>query len=248
MVRIDLKENERIDSLQRNGYSIIQDSTRFCFGMDAVLLSEFVNLKKGDEVVDLCTGTGVIAILLAAKTNASHFTGVEIQEEMAQMAERSVIMNGLQDRIDIICNDLCKAGDYLKKGHYDAVTINPPYMVPGKALINPDESKAIARHEIKCTLQDCLNSAGILLKNGGRFFMVHKCERLDEIIVKMKKACIEPKRLRVVYPTIESEPNMILIEGRKASNPGMRIEKPLIIYDANGVYSPEVSKIYEGSQ
>ena len=240
-----LKENERIDSLQRNGYSIIQDSTRFCFGMDAVLLTEFVKLKKGDKVIDLCTGTGVIPILLCAKSEAAHFCAVEIQKESADMAKRSVELNELEEKIDVLCEDLNNLKGVFDNASFDAVTVNPPYMIPGKALVNPDESKAIARHEIKCTLRDVLSESSRLLKNGGKFFMVHKPERLDEIIVTMKDLKIEPKRLRIVYPKIDSKPNMILIEGAKCANAGMIIEKPLIIYDESGVYTPEVSKIYE---
>ena len=240
-----LKENERIDSLQRNGYSIIQDSTRFCFGMDAVLLTEFVKLKKGDKVIDLCTGTGVIPILLCAKSEAAHFSGVEIQKESADMAKRSVELNELEEKIDVLCEDLNNLKGVFDNASFDAVTVNPPYMIPGNALVNPDESKAIARHEIKCTLRDVLSESSRLLKNGGKFFMVHKPERLDEIIVTMKDLKIEPKRLRIVYPKIDSKPNMILIEGAKCANAGMIIEKPLIIYDESGVYTPEVSKIYE---
>lgn len=240
-----LKENERIDSLQRNGYSIIQDSTRFCFGMDAVLLSEFVKVKKGDEVLDLCTGTGVIPILLCAKTEGKHFTAVEIQPEVADMATRSVIMNNLCERIEVICADLRDSKEIFKGNEFDVVTVNPPYMVVSGALVNPDESKAIARHEIKCTLDDVLCQSARLLKSNGHFFMVHKPERLAEIILKMKENKIEPKRLRIVYPRVESEPNMILIEGTKGGNPGLKLERPLIIYDSEGKYMPEVSKIYE---
>ena len=240
-----LKENERIDSLQRNGYSIIQNSTRFCFGMDAVLLTEFVNLKKGDRVIDLCTGTGVIPILLCAKSQAEHFEAVEIQEETADMAKRSVILNNLEDRIDVKCEDLNNLKSVFENASFDAVTVNPPYMIPGKALVNPDESKAIARHEIKCTLRDVLSESSRLLKNGGKLFMVHKPERLDEIIVAMKEVKLEPKRLRIVYPRIDSKPNMILIEGAKCANAGMIVEKPLIIYDESGKYTREVAKIYE---
>lgn len=240
-----LKENERIDSLQRNGYSIIQNSTRFCFGMDAVLLTEFVNLKKGDRVIDLCTGTGVIPILLCAKSQAEHFEAVEIQEETADMAKRSVILNNLEDRIDVKCEDLNNLKSVFENASFDAVTVNPPYMIPGKALVNPDESKAIARHEIKCTLRDVLSESSRLLKNGGKLFMVHKPERLDEIIVAMKEVRLEPKRLRIVYPRIDSKPNMILIEGAKCANAGMIVEKPLIIYDESGKYTREVAKIYE---
>ena len=240
-----LKENERIDSLQRNGYSIIQNSTRFCFGMDAVLLTEFVNLKKGDRVIDLCTGTGVIPILLCAKSQAEHFEAVEIQEETADMAKRSVILNNLEDRIDVKCEDLNNLKSVFENASFEAVTVNPPYMIPGKAIVNPDESKAIARHEIKCTLNDVLSESSRLLKNGGKLFMVHKPERLDEIIVAMKEVKLEPKRLRIVYPRIDSKPNMILIEGAKCANAGMIVEKPLIIYDESGKYTREVAKIYE---
>ena len=242
---VKLFENERIDSLQRNGYSIIQNSTRFCFGMDAVLLTEFVNLKKGDKVCDLCTGTGVIPILLSAKSEAAHFDALEIQKEIADMASRSVAMNELEEKVRVICGNLCDYKVLFKSNSYDALTVNPPYMIPGKALSNPDESKAIARHEIKCTLDDVLDCAAWILKSDGRFFMVHKSERLDEIMLKMNERKLTPKRLRVVYPRIDSEPNMILIEGRKCGNRGMKVEKPLIIYDESGNYMPEVSKIYE---
>lgn len=247
MVNSDLlKENEKIDSLQRNGYSIIQDSTRFCFGMDAVLLTGFAKdrIRNSDEVLDLCTGTGIIPILLRAKTKAKHFTAMEIQEEVADMARRSVAMNNLNEDIEILTADLCE----MSKSYYntfDVVTVNPPYMIPGKALVNPNSSKAIARHEIKCTLEDVIRQSSKALKSSGRFFMVHKPERLTEIITLMKEKKIEPKRLRMVYPRIVDEPSMILIEGIKCGNQGIRIEKPLIIYDENGQYMKEVSDIYE---
>ena len=161
------------------------------------------------------------------------------------MASRSVKLNELEDKIDIVCEDLRNLNVIYKNASFDAVTVNPPYMKSGKGLVNPDESKAIARFEIKCTLEDVLSVSSKLLKDGGGFFMVHKPERLDEIIVGMKKVKLEPKRLRVVYPRTDSEPNMILVEGRKCANAGMRIEKPLIIYDDSGKYTPEVSRIYE---
>ena len=202
-------------------------------------------MKKGDRVIDLCTGTGVIPILLCAKSQAEHFEAVEIQEETADMAKRSVILNNLEDRIDVKCEDLNNLKSVFENASFDAVTVNPPYMIPGKALVNPDESKAIARHEIKCTLKDVLSESSRLLKNGGKLFMVHKPERLDEIIVAMKEVKLEPKRLRIVYPRIDSKPNMILIEGAKCANAGMIVEKPLIIYDESGKYTREVAKIYE---
>ena len=239
-----LKENERIDSLQRNGYSIIQNSTRFCFGMDAVLLTEFVRLKKGDKVMDLCTGTGAIPILLCAKTEAEHFTAVEIQEESADMAQRSVILNGLEDKIKVICEDLNNLRGVCENASFDAVTVNPPYMIPGKALVNPDESKAVARHEIKCTLEDVISQSAKVLKPGGRFFMVHRPFRLSEIFTLMSEYKIEPKRMRMVYPYIDAEPNMVLIEGNRGGKPRLSVEKPLIVYKERGKYTDEIYDIY----
>lgn len=239
-----LKEGERLDSLQRNGYDIIQHPGRFCFGMDAVLLSAFATAKKGEKVLDLCTGTGVIPILMEAKTQGEHFTGLELQEESADMAGRSVRMNGLEDRVRILCGDLRKAGEYLSPASFDVVTCNPPYMTADHGLVNPSDSLAIARHEITCTLEDVLRSTALLLKSGGRFYMVHKPFRLAEILRKMSEAGLEPKSLRIVYPYADREPNMILVEGRKGGKSGMKMLKPLIIYKEDGTYTGEVASVY----
>ncbi len=241
---IPLKENERIDDLERNGYRIIQDTGRFCFGMDAVLLSGFARVKDGARVLDLGTGTGIIPILLAAKTGAVHLTGLEIQEESADMAGRSVRLNGLEDRIDIVTGDIKEAGSLFDAASFDVITCNPPYMTHNHGLTNPSDAKAIARHEILCTLEDVIAQTARLLKPGGNFYMVHRPFRLSEILVLLHDYKLEPKRMQLVYPYVDKEPNMVLIEANRGGRPRMTVEKPLIVYREAGVYMPEIYEIY----
>lgn len=240
----ELRENERIDDLQRNGYRIIQNPEKFCFGMDAVLLSGFVRVKKGAQVLDLGTGTGIIPILLEAKTEAAHLTALEIQEESADMARRSVQLNGLGSKIDVVTGDIKEADKLFKAASFDVVTCNPPYMIGQHGLTNPDEPKAIARHEILCTLEDVVRNAAKLLKTGGSFFMVHRPFRLTEIITVMTRYKLEPKRMQLVYPYVDKEPNMVLIEGCRGGRPRMTVEKPLIIFKAPNVYMDEICDLY----
>lgn len=244
MMENSLKPGERIDDLQRNGYRIIQDENRFCFGMDAVLLSGFARVKKGDRVLDLGTGTGIIPILLEAKTQGGHFTGLEIQPDSADMARRSVALNGLQEKIDIVTGDIKEAADLFGASSFDVVTTNPPYMIGQHGIANPDEAKAIARHEVLCTLDDILRESARLLKPGGHFFMVHRPFRLAEIICGMREYGIEPKRMEMVHPFIDKEPNMVLIEGTRGGKPRMTVEKPLIVYKEPGVYTDEIYDVY----
>ncbi len=243
-LNIELKENERIDDLQRNGYKIIQNPEKFCFGMDAVLLSSFTKVKTGAKVLDLGTGTGIIPILLEAKSRAEHFTALEIQEESADMARRSVSLNHLDNKIDIVTGDIKEAGTIFKAASFDVVTCNPPYMIGQHGLTNPDAPKAIARHEILCTLEDVVSNAARVLKPGGSFCMVHRPFRLAEIIMVMSKYKLEPKRMRLVYPYINKEPNMVLIEGCRGGKPRMTVEKPLIVYKEPNVYTDEIYEIY----
>lgn len=196
-------------------------------------------------MVDMGTGTGIIPILMAAKTEAAHLTGLEIQEESADMAERSVLLNKLQERVDIVNGDIKNVENIFPRGQMDAVTCNPPYMTAGKGLANPDAPKAIARHEILCTLDDVVSAARYLLKPQGAFYMVHRPLRLVEIFSDMRKYGIEPKRMRLVYPYADKEPNMVLIEGRKGGKPELRVEKPLVIYEEPGKYTKEIYEIYE---
>lgn len=241
---INLKENERLDELQRNGYRIIQNPEKFCFGMDAVLLSGFARAREGEKVLDLGTGTGIIPILLEAKTRASHLTGLEIQEESADMAARSVKLNGLQDKIAIVQGDIKEAGTLFGAASFDVVTCNPPYMIGQHGLKNPDAPKAIARHEVLCTLLDVVSQTAKLLRPGGNFFMVHRPFRLAEIMALLQEYRLEPKRMRLVYPYVDKEPNMVLIEANRGGRPRMTVEKPLIVYEKPGVYMPEIYDIY----
>lgn len=242
--RVPLKENERIDDLERNGYHIIQDTGRVCFGMDAVLLSGFATVKDGACVLDLGTGTGIIPILLTAKTGAEHLTGLEIQEDSADMARRSVRLNGLEDKIDIVTGDIKEAGSLFDAASFDVITCNPPYMTHNHGLMNPNDAKAIARHEILCTLEDVIAQTAKLLKPGGKFYMVHRPFRLAEIMVVLHDYKLEPKRMQLVYPYVDKEPNMVLIEANRGGRPRMTVEKPLIVYKEPGVYMPEIYEIY----
>lgn len=241
---VPLKANERIDDLERNGYRIIQDAGRFCFGMDAVLLSGFVRVKDGAKALDLGTGTGIIPILLSAKTGAAHLTGLEIQEDSADMARRSVLLNGLQEKIDIVTGDIKEAGNLFDTASFDVITCNPPYMTNQHGIINPDDAKAIARHEVLCTLEDVISQTAKLLKPGGNFYMVHRPFRLVEIMVLLRTYKLEPKRMKLVYPYVDKEPNMVLIEANRGGKPRMTVEKPLIVYKEPGVYMPEIYEIY----
>lgn len=240
-----IKPDERIDDLQRNGYKIIQNPGRFCFGMDAVLLSAFTKVKKGGEVLDLGTGTGVIPILMEARTMGGRFVGLEIQEESADMARRSVILNGLEDKIDIVMGDIKEASKIFGKSKFDVVTTNPPYMTNLQGLKNPNLPKAIARHEILCTLEDVVRESAAVLKPGGHFFLVHRPFRLAEIFNQLMKYKLEPKRMRLVYPYVDSEPNMALIEGVLGGNSRITVEKPLIIYKSQNEYTEEVYRLYD---
>ncbi|MCI8973120.1 MAG: tRNA1(Val) (adenine(37)-N6)-methyltransferase [Lachnospiraceae bacterium] len=241
---IELKEHERIDDLERNGYQIIQNPEKFCFGMDAVLLSGFAQVKPGAAVLDLGTGTGIIPILIEAKTQAAKICAIEIQEESADMARRSVQLNHLEKKIDIVTGDLKEAERFFDAASFDVITCNPPYMIGQHGLTNPDAPKAIARHEILCTLEDVVRSAAKLLKTGGKFCMVHRPFRLAEIMTVMVQYRLEPKRMRLVYPYADKEPNMVLIEGCRGGRPRMTVEKPLIIFQAPNVYTDELRDTY----
>lgn len=240
----NLLPGERIDELQRNGYRIIQNPERFCFGMDAVLLSGFARAKKQERCLDLGCGNGIIPILMEAKTEGKHFTGLEIQPESADMARRSVALNGLQDRIDIVEGDIKDASKIFGASSFHVVTTNPPYMTAQHGLTNVYEAKTIARHEVLCNLEDIIRESARLLMSGGRFYMVHRPFRLAEIISLMVQYRMEPKRMRLVYPYVDREPNMVLIEGLRGGKSRMTVEKPLIVYKEPGKYTDEIYDVY----
>ncbi|NBK90587.1 tRNA1(Val) (adenine(37)-N6)-methyltransferase [bacterium 1XD21-13] len=241
---IKLKEGERLDELHRNGYQIIQNSQKFCFGMDAVLLSGFARVKPGERVLDLGTGTGIIPILLRGKTEGRDFTGLEIQEESADMARRSVAYNCLEESISIVTGDIKEAAALFGAASFDVVTCNPPYMTGNHGLINPEQPKAIARHEILCTLEDVVSQTARVLRPGGRFYLVHRPFRLAEILTLLTGYRLEPKRMRLVYPFVDKEPNMVLIEALSGGRSRITVEKPLIVYREQGVYTDEIYEIY----
>ena len=244
MNNVTCGEDERIDDLQRNGYRIIQKKKGFCFGMDAVLLSGFARAKKQERCLDLGCGNGIIPILMEAKTEGKHFTGLEIQPESADMARRSVALNGLQDRIDIVEGDIKDASKIFGASSFHVVTTNPPYMTAQHGLTNLYEAKTIARHEVLCNLEDIIRESARLLMPGGRFYMVHRPFRLAEIISLMVQYRMEPKRMRLVYPYVDREPNMVLIEGLRGGKSRMTVEKPLIVYKEPGKYTDEIYDVY----
>lgn len=241
---IELRAGERIDDLQRCGYGIIQNPSKFCFGMDAVLLSGFARVKCGEKVIDLGTGTGIIPILLEAKTKGEHFTGLEIQEESVDMARRSVALNHLERKIDIVKGDIKEAGVLFGPASFDVVTSNPPYMNNSHGIVNADEPKAIARHELLCSLDDVVREAAVLLHENGRFYMVHRPFRLAEIFGCMYKYRLEPKRMKMVHPFEDREPNMVLIEAIKGAGKMIKVEAPLVVYESPGKYTRQIYDIY----
>lgn len=244
MKQVILKENERIDDLQCKGLKIIQNTEGFCFGMDAVLLSNFCDMKKNSEVIDLGTGTGIIPLLILAKNNVKKVYGIEIQEEVAEMAKRTMAMNRLEDNIEIINTNLIKAPEILGVNKYDSVTSNPPYMLQGGGLINPEDKKAISRHEITCTLEDVIRTASRLLKHNGSFFMVHRPHRIVDIFCLLRQYKLEPKKIRFVHPKVGDKPNLVLIKSIKASKPELKFESPLYVYNEDQTITDEIYKIY----
>lgn len=241
---VELKERERVDDLQRNGYRIIQRTDGFCFGMDAVLLSGFAMVKKGERTLDLGTGTGIIPILLEAKTEGEHFSALEIQREVADMARRSVSLNGLEEKIQIVEGDIREASQIFGAASFDVVTSNPPYMNDAHGLKNPDLPKAIARHEVLCTLDDVVREASRVLKTGGRFYMVHRPHRLAEIITVLRGYKLEPKRMKMVHPFADRDANMVLIEAVRGGGVFLKMEAPVIVFKEPGVYADEIRDVY----
>ena len=238
-----VKPKERLDDLQ-NGYHIIQDPEKFCFGIDAVLLSDFAKVKREETVLDMGTGTGIIPILLRAKTPGRHFKALEIQQECAEMAARSVRYNQLERDVEIVQGDIREAAKIFGAASFHVVTSNPPYMIAEHGLQNPDLPKAIARHEVKCTLEDLIREASKVLKGNGRFYMVHRPFRLAEIMSVLIRYKLEPKRMRLVHPFVDKEPNMVLIEAVKGAKSRITVERPLFVYEKPGIYTKEIRKIY----
>lgn len=240
-----LKENERIDDLEFKGLKIIQNKDGFCFGIDSVLISDYAKkIKKGATVVDIGTGTGIIGILLCEKSKANHIIGIEIQEEVAEMAKRSIELNNLQEKFEIKNINIKDVFKQIEPNTIDAIVTNPPYMKLNTGARNIEKKKLISRHEIECNLEDIISISYKLLKSKGEFYMVHRAERLVDIMYLLRKYKLEPKSIRFVHSKQGKEPNLILIKSVKDAGNGLKIEKPLIIYDESGNYTDEIYEIY----
>lgn len=238
-------DDERIDDLEFKGLKIIQSPSCFCFGIDAVLLSDFAKeIKKNSVVADLCSGNGIVSILLSSKCEASKFYAVEIQQNIANMAARSIELNHLQDKIEVLNTDLKLLPDTFENGTFDSIVCNPPYMKANSGLINDCEEKIIARHEIMCSLEDVISVSAKLLKNSGTFYMVHRPDRLVDIISLLRKYRLEPKVLQLVQPFADKAPNLLLIKAVKNAKAFLKMSKSLVVYNSDGSYTEDILKIY----
>ncbi len=243
---MELKENERIDDLEYKGLKIIQNKEGFCFGVDSVLLSDYAKkIKKNSVVVDIGTGTGIISLLLCKKTELSKIYGIEIQEDVAEMANRSAILNNLENKFEIINANIKNIGDYLEPHKIDVVVTNPPYKKADTGVKSIDKKQLISRHEVECTLEDIIKNASKLLKDLGEFYMVHRAERLVDIMCLLRKYKLEPKNIRFVHSKANDKPDLILVRAVRCAKEFLKIDKPLIIYNDNGEYTEEIYKIYD---
>ena len=242
---IILKENERIDDLEFKGLKMIQNTEGFCFGIDSILLSDFAKqIKKGAKVLDLGTGTGIIATLLCGKTELSEIIGIEVQEEVAQMAKRSIQLNHLENRFKIIQDNITNLNIYFEKNTFDAIVTNPPYKKEATGVQNEDTKKLISRHEIEANLEDFIKISKDMLKDKGEFYIVYRPERLVDLLSLMRKYKIEPKKIRFVYSNINAVSKLVLVQGVKNARTFLKLEPNLYIYDDNGNYTEEILKIY----
>lgn len=241
----NLKGNERIDDLEYEGLKIIQNIEGFCFGIDSILLADFAKgIKRNSRVIDLGAGTGIIGILLCAKTEISHMVGVEIQEEVYDIAKRNVKLNKLEEKFTLMNINIKELGKRQEIGKFDAIVTNPPYKKENTGIQNENEKKLISRHEIAANLEDFIRISSQLLKDKKDLYMVHRPDRLVDIIELLRKYRLEPKKLKLVYPKPEKEPNLLLIKATKNAKPFLKVEKPLYVYKENGEYTDEILKIY----
>ena len=248
-MEIKLKENERIDDLEFKNLKIIQNKDGFCFGIDSILLTDFAkNIKQNSKVIDLGTGTGIIPILLYGKTKNTKFVGVEIQPEVAEMADRSVKLNLLEDNIEILNTNILELSKKYNRGSFDVVITNPPYKKINTGVINENNKNLISRHEITASLDDFIKTASFLLKDLGEFYMVHRPDRLVDIFYSMRKNKIEPKKIKFVYPNKNKKTNLVLIKGIKNGKQFLEFENNLYVYNEDGNYTNEILKIYNKIQ
>ena len=245
-MEINLEENERIDDLEYKNLKIIQNKEWFRFGIDSVLLSDFAKeIKKGSKVLDLGTGTGIISILLCGKTELKKIIGIEIQEDVYKMANKSILLNNLENRFEVINEDIKKLRNIFPANSIDAIVTNPPYKKENTGLKSKNIVEQISKHEILCKLEDIIKQSSFLLNNNASFYMVHRPDRIADIIELLRKYKLEPKKIRFVYPKISKEPNLVLIKATKGAKSFLKIEKPLIVYNENGEYTDEILEIYD---
>ena len=245
-MEINLEENERIDDLEYKNLKIIQNKEWFRFGIDSVLLSDFAKeIKKGSKVLDLGTGTGIISILLCGKTELKKIIGIEIQEDVYKMANKSILLNNLENRFEVINEDIKNLRNIFPANSIDAIVTNPPYKKENTGLKSKNMVEQISKHEILCKLEDIIKQSSFLLNNNASFYMVHRPDRIADIIELLRKYKLEPKKIRLVYPKISKEPNLVLIKATKGAKSFLKIEKPLIVYNENGEYTDEILEIYD---
>lgn len=247
MHQVEIHPYERVDDLQTaSGYRLIQNPDWFCFGVDAVLLADFASrtIKPKSHILDMCSGNGIIPILLAEKTVDTQIYGIEIQPKVTEMANRSVRLNGLEERLSIVEGDLNAASEIFGKAYFDAVCCNPPYKESLGGLKNSSDTLTIARHEILCNLDGIIESAEKVLKPYGKLYLIHRPERLADIFCLMRKHRIEPKQLRMVHPSPSKTATMVLVEGAKHGKPKLFLSPPLYVHDEQGNYTDEIEQIY----
>ena len=243
---MELKENERIDDLEYKGLKLIQNKDGFCFGVDSVLLSDYAKrIKKNSKVIDIGTGTGIISILLCKKTELSKIYGIEIQPDVAEMASRSAKLNDFQDKFEVINTNIKDVLDVLEPHKYDAIVTNPPYKKVNTGVKSIDKKQLISRHEVECTLEDIIEKSSKLLKDLGEFYMVHRAERLVDIMCLLRKYKLEPKNIRFVHSRADEKPSLILVRAVRSAKEFLKIDKPLVIYKENGEYTDEILEIYD---
>ena len=243
---MELKDNERIDDLEYKGLKIIQNKDGFCFGVDSVLLSDYAKkIRNNAKVIDIGTGTGIISLLLCKKTNLSKIIGIEIQEDVAEMAKRSIRLNNLEDKFEIINANIKNILDTLNPYSFDAIVTNPPYKKVDTGVKSIDKKQLISRHEVECTLEDIIEKSSKLLKDLGELYMVHRAERLVDIMCLLRKYKLEPKNIRFVHSKSNEKPCLILIRAVRGAKEFLKIDKPLVIYKENGEYTDEILEIYD---
>ena len=249
MSNVEINENERIDDLQLNGLKIIQNKKAFCYGIDSVLLSDFSKeIKENSKVLDLGSGNGIIGFLLCGKTNLKNIIGIEIQADNCEMATRSILLNNLQDRFQMIKGDIKNIEELVPRESFDAVVSNPPYKRENSGVTNDSQTKIIARHEVLCNLEDVIKAAFFALKEKGNLYIIHRPERIVDLLESMRRNRIEPKVIRLIEPKEGKKPNLVLVKGTKYGNPFVQVREPLIVYNGDGTYTEEIKQIYGVNQ